>query len=217
MPRGNGKKRTSHPDDYVSDDGFVANASDASNAPKSKKVKITEARSKLPWGNNGDEPFWELSNKRRVNVSEFQGRNLVNIREMFEKDGEMLPGRKVVRPFAPVMASFYVLSPHMATIHGPIASELVLGARPSRYILQLANRVQGISLTIDQYNNLMLALPGIETALATAGENVKRPDYSGQPAAAEKEQESGPVVEGGTEDAKTEGKKNFEATSDEEE
>lgn len=167
--RGRGKKRTSHPDDYVSDDGFVANASDASNAPKSKKLKTTEARSKLPWGNNGDEQFWELSNKRRVNVSEFQGRNLVNIREMFEKDGEMLPGRK------------------------------------------------GISLTIDQYNNLMLALPSIETALATAGESVRRPNYNGQPAAAKKEQESSPAVEGGTEEAKTEGKKNFEATSDEEE
>ena len=63
----------------------------------------------------------------------------------------------------------------------------------------------------------MLALPGIEAALIATGENVRRPDYSGRPAPAEKEPESGPAVEGGTEDAQTEGKKNFEATSDEEE
>jgi len=29
-------------------------------------------------------------------VSKFNGRNLINIREYFEKDGEVLPGKKVI-------------------------------------------------------------------------------------------------------------------------
>ena len=35
-----------------------------------------------------------LSKMRFVNVSEFRGKKLVNIREYYEKDGKMLPGRK---------------------------------------------------------------------------------------------------------------------------
>lgn len=31
---------------------------------------------------------------RRVNVNEFKGKPLVNIREYYEKNGEMLPGKK---------------------------------------------------------------------------------------------------------------------------
>lgn len=177
MPHGNGasnasrergKKRVSREEDYTSDDGFVANGSDPDNAPRSKKPKTESARSKLPSVIGSDQQYWELSGKRRVNVSEFKGKNLVNIREMYEKDGEMLPGRK------------------------------------------------GISLSIDQYNNLMLALPSIETALIAVGENVVRPDYRGRPAPAAKEEESGPLAEEKVEGAEMEGKKNFEATSEEE-
>lgn len=43
---------------------------------------------------NGD-VYWEISRLRRVTVSEFRGRTMVNIREYYEKDGNELPGKKV--------------------------------------------------------------------------------------------------------------------------
>jgi len=36
-----------------------------------------------------------LSGKRRIGVQEFKGNRMINIREYYEKDGEMLPGKKV--------------------------------------------------------------------------------------------------------------------------
>ncbi|KAI1000692.1 hypothetical protein K3495_g7505 [Podosphaera aphanis] len=40
---------------------------------------------------------WELSNgrqPRRVEITEFKGTKLINIREFYEKDGKFLPGKK---------------------------------------------------------------------------------------------------------------------------
>lgn len=39
-----------------------------------------------------------MTDKRRVQISEFKGMQMVGIREFYEKDGEMLPGKKVCRP-----------------------------------------------------------------------------------------------------------------------
>lgn len=38
--------------------------------------------------------YFQLSKMRYVSVQEFRGKKLVSIREYYEKDGEMLPGRK---------------------------------------------------------------------------------------------------------------------------
>ncbi|KIW27909.1 uncharacterized protein PV07_07606 [Cladophialophora immunda] len=38
--------------------------------------------------------YWEISKARRVTLSEFKGKKLVNIREYYEKDNQWLPGKK---------------------------------------------------------------------------------------------------------------------------
>ena len=48
---------------------------------------------------NGD-IFLQLNDKgtRRITVNEFKGKWMVNVREYYEKDGKMLPGKKVSAP-----------------------------------------------------------------------------------------------------------------------
>ena len=42
--------------------------------------------------------FWEISKARRVTISDFKGKRLVNIREYYQKDDEWLPGKKAPSP-----------------------------------------------------------------------------------------------------------------------
>lgn len=64
---------------------------------------------------------------------------------------------------------------------------------------------------LEQYEALVGSMPAIESALASRGQTVSRPNYDGAP-----EQENKIKSDGESEDEK-EGKKNFEATSEEEE
>ena len=41
----------------------------------------------------------QISNSRRVTISEFKGKRMVSVREYYEKDGKHLPGKKVPKPF----------------------------------------------------------------------------------------------------------------------
>lgn len=40
----------------------------------------------------------QLGRTRRVQINEFKGKQLIDIREFYEKDEQMLPGRKVSQP-----------------------------------------------------------------------------------------------------------------------
>jgi len=68
---------------------------------------------------------------------------------------------------------------------------------------------QGISLPMDQFNTIINLLPHIETALASKGESIERPDYSGAGASAAVDADEA------MEEREAEAKKNFEQTSDE--
>ena len=108
MSHKSASRKREAPVDYESDDGFVEDA------PKSKKSKKGDfkANSQLQTDDEGNE-FWEvihtasmqnpirkahprqISRTRRVQVSQFKGSTMVGIREFYEKDGKMLPGKKV--------------------------------------------------------------------------------------------------------------------------
>ena len=47
----------------------------------------------LKTNDNGD-TFFELSSDRRVTVNQWQGNTRVDIREFYEREGKMLPGKK---------------------------------------------------------------------------------------------------------------------------
>ncbi|KEF62795.1 MFS transporter, SHS family, lactate transporter [Exophiala aquamarina CBS 119918] len=38
--------------------------------------------------------YWEISKARRVTLSDFKGKQMVNVREYYQKDDEWLPGKK---------------------------------------------------------------------------------------------------------------------------
>lgn len=90
--------------------------------PQLKRTKFTSSRSGAACdsskrrtgatGNvdaNGDH-YWEISKMRRVTISSFRGKTLVNIREYYEKDGQELPGKKV----GPSVAIFIILLARLA-------------------------------------------------------------------------------------------------------
>ncbi|XP_026732322.1 RNA polymerase II transcriptional coactivator-like [Trichoplusia ni] len=80
MPKNKKKQESSSSSD--SDDGPVDR-----NPPPEKKAKM---------GNRTDdkEPTWVLQGKKLVKIREFKGKLYIDIREFYEKNGELLPGKK---------------------------------------------------------------------------------------------------------------------------
>ena len=53
--------------------------------------------------------FVQISKDRRIQITKFKGNHQIAIREYYEKDGQMLPGKKV-RPLSPMGPCFVLLS-----------------------------------------------------------------------------------------------------------
>ncbi|QPC77606.1 hypothetical protein HYE68_008358 [Fusarium pseudograminearum] len=137
-------------------------AADSDDEPEIATKRVKNATSVESDGKDDDgNPFWELSNKRRVGVSDFSSKTFVNIREYYEKDGKTLPGKK------------------------------------------------GISLSIEQYNAFLKAVPRINAALRAKGlvveGDTEEPDTAMEivPTKVKREQKKSP-------------KANIETTSEEE-
>ncbi|TKA77311.1 hypothetical protein B0A49_03280 [Cryomyces minteri] len=106
--KGIARKRAASPaEEYDNDGGFVVDEEhDASRSAKRSRtaqgsagndVKKREGKAEVTTGMQKDESgceFWEISKTRRVQISEFRGKTLISIREYYEKDGKMLPGKK---------------------------------------------------------------------------------------------------------------------------
>ncbi|KAI9858249.1 MAG: hypothetical protein M1824_004419 [Vezdaea acicularis] len=179
-----GRKRASSdgPDNYEADGGFVVNSDHeggslpvSKRAKSEKKTKLSKAKGGLDdleggAKRDGDDVYWEISASRRVVISEFKGKKMINIREYYLKNdtGEWLPGKK------------------------------------------------GISLTLEQYSQLVNILPSVEALLAKSGVKVPRPFYD-EVQKDEDNEESEEDRPSKKARSKAERKRNIEATSDEDE
>ena len=106
MPTFNKKRKSGGTSNrYVNNDNDIdiddqdgnGNASDT--ATVSKRAKGTSGTafqpSRQPQTDGDGNRYWEISKSRRVTVSEFKGKPLVNVREYYQKGEEWLPGKKV--------------------------------------------------------------------------------------------------------------------------
>lgn len=79
---------------------FVADDSEEETSSKptstsNKKAKLASLTNKDTLVDTNEDPYWELSGKRRVVVTKYSGKMMINVREYYEKDGKSLPGKKV--------------------------------------------------------------------------------------------------------------------------
>ncbi|OLN93045.1 putative RNA polymerase II transcriptional coactivator [Colletotrichum chlorophyti] len=88
MPFSKGTKRGAPRDSHDDAEDEVI-----TNQP-TKKTKTSKAEGASSGVDKDGNSFWDLSNKRRIGVSQFKNNTFVNIREFYEKDGDMLPGKK---------------------------------------------------------------------------------------------------------------------------
>jgi len=76
------------------EDDFEPKKSEQPVTKKSKSSTASAPAATAMAGKSKEASSWELGNKRKVTVEAFKGRVYVGIREFYEKDGELLPGKK---------------------------------------------------------------------------------------------------------------------------
>lgn len=87
-----------------------------------KKTKTTASATSASAGKDKDgNPYWELSSKRRIGISKFKDMTMINIREYYQKDDDMLPGKKVSPPPLPFHPLFSVPPLNPIPLNSPLA------------------------------------------------------------------------------------------------
>ncbi|XKL64347.1 hypothetical protein PGB90_004433 [Kerria lacca] len=70
-----------------------SSSSDSDSGPDDREPPVKKTASSSSKKKNEDEG-WLLGNNRFVKVRDFRGKIIIDIREFYEKDGELLPGKK---------------------------------------------------------------------------------------------------------------------------
>lgn len=86
MPK---QKREEKPKNKKND----SSSSDSDDGPEDRNPPA-EKKAKMADRTNDKEPTWVLQGKKLLKVREFKGKVYVDIREFYEKNGELLPGKK---------------------------------------------------------------------------------------------------------------------------
>ncbi|KAI0206915.1 transcriptional Coactivator p15-domain-containing protein [Astrocystis sublimbata] len=75
-------------EDVASSDEEVAKPS------KKVKTKATSSSASNPGKDSEGNSFWPLGTTRRVTIQNFKGKDYINIREYYDSNGELKPGKK---------------------------------------------------------------------------------------------------------------------------
>ncbi|CAH2234336.1 RNA polymerase II transcriptional coactivator [Pararge aegeria] len=70
-----------------------SSSSDSDEGPVDRNVP-PEKKAKMGSRTDAKEPTWVLQGKKLVKIREFKGKVYIDIREFYEKNGELLPGKK---------------------------------------------------------------------------------------------------------------------------
>ncbi|KAL4986858.1 transcriptional Coactivator p15-domain-containing protein [Aspergillus falconensis] len=114
---------------------------------------------------NGDS-YWEISKMRRVTISSFRGKTMVNIREYYEKGDEELPGKKGISLPIDQFSALLTLLPEIETA---LQEKGVSVPRPN-YIDQGTNS-DGDDKEEDSTDELSRARPSRKNIEATSEED----------------------------------------------
>ncbi|SMR64887.1 unnamed protein product [Zymoseptoria tritici ST99CH_3D1] len=87
-------KQFKQPDDSPTDNNPSKQPDNSTITPSKPPTKASILTHPLEIASSSLTPFWRISPRHRLQISDYKGKALISIREWYEKDGEVLPGMK---------------------------------------------------------------------------------------------------------------------------